>query len=207
MKEFGEELRKLRQRCNAPESPHGKLTQEKFGELVGRELGIGYSGAAVSDWERGVSKIHADQRQVVISILKVLQQWGGVMTLTDANQLLKAGNYRALDNDELQKIFGEIAEEIKVEPSTPKQNTLRSFFPFLLENLFLISENEYRELIAKVEEGPRPTWPRLLTSFMRQASEHWSLSLSDINWIWVWLLARWLITPSLRWPLRTGRVA
>ena len=199
MKEFGGELRKLRQRCNVPESPRGKLTQEKFGELIGIELGISYSGAAVSDWERGVSKIHADQRQVLISILKVLQQWGGVRTLTDANQLLEVGNYRALDGDEKQKVFREIAEEINAEPPALKQNTSRSLFALLLENIFSLSEDEYQELITKVEEGPHPTWPRLLAAFMRKVSDNWSLSLADINWIWVWLLAWWLITPSLRW--------
>jgi hypothetical protein len=206
MKEFGGELRKLRQRCNVPESPRGKLTQEKFGELIGIELGISYSGAAVSDWERGVSKIHADQRPVLISILKVLQQWGGVRTLTDANQLLEAGNYRALDNDEKQKVFGKIPEEINAEPPTRKQNTSRSLFPLLLENIFSLSEDEYQQLITKVEEGPRPRWPRLLAAFMRKASDNWSLSLVDINWIWVWLLAWWLIAPSLRWPFENYQI-
>jgi hypothetical protein len=200
MKEFGKELRKLRQRCNAPESPHGKLTQEKFGELVGRELGISYSGAAVSDWERGKSKIHADDRIVLTALIKTLHKQGGIEALLDANQLLEAGNYRVLDGDEKQKVFGEIEEEIKVEPPTPKQNTSRSSFPLLLENLFSISQDEYQELITKVEEGPRPTWPRLLAAFMRKASDKWSLSLADINWIWVWWLAWWLIVPSLRWP-------
>jgi len=55
-------------------------------------------------------------------------------------------------------------------------------------------------LVTKVEEGPRPTWPRLLAALMRKASDKWSLSLTDINWIWVWWLAWWLIVPSLRWP-------
>jgi len=73
-------------------------------------------------------------------------------------------------------------------------------FPLLLENIFSISQDEYQELITKVEEGPRPIWPRFLAAFMRKASDQWSLSLADINWIWVWWLAWWLIVPSLRWP-------
>src|SRR5215207_3267886 len=77
MTNFGKQLREFRHQCDDNKSPHGRLTQEKFGELVGQELGISYSGAAVSDWERGVSKIHADQRLVLISILRVLVQWGG----------------------------------------------------------------------------------------------------------------------------------
>ena len=163
MKEFGKELRKLRQRCNAPESPHGKLTQEKFGELVGRELGISYSGAAVSDWERGKSKIHADDRIVLTALIKTLHEQGGIEALLDANQLLEAGNYRVLDDDEKQKVFGKIAEEINVEPPAPTQNTSRSLFPLLLENLFSISQDEYQQLVTKwrrdhAQHG-RVCWP------------------------------------------------
>ena len=161
---------------------------------------LGYSGAAISYWELGESKISAEDRNVLLALITVLHKCGGLRTLDDANQLLEAGNYRALDEDEKQKVFGEIAEKINVEPSSSKQNTSRSLFPRLLENFFSISEDEYQELITKVEEGPRPTWPRLLAAFMRKVSDNWSLSLVDINWIWVWWLAWWLIVPSLRWP-------
>ena len=161
----------------------------------------GYTGAAISYWENGESKINPEDRNVLIALIKVLHKCGGLRTLTNANQLLEAGNYRTLDDDEKQKIFGEIADEINTELTTSKQNTsTRSLFPLLLENLFSISEDGYQELITKVEEGPRPVWPRLLAAFMRKVSDNWSLSLVDINWIWVWWLASWLIMPSLRWP-------
>ena len=198
---FGEILRAHRQASNDPQRLNRRLSQERLGELIGHEMGdFGFSGAAVSNWERGENKISAEDRNVLLALITVLHKYGGLRTLDDANQLLEAGNYRDLDDDEKQKVFGEIAEEIKVEPPAPKKNTLRSLFPLLLENLFSISEAEYQDLITKVEEGPRPRWPRLLAAFMRKASEGWSLSLVDINWIWVWLLAWWLITPSLRWP-------
>ena len=161
---------------------------------------FGFSGAAISDWERGESKINAEDRNVLMALIKVLHKCGGLRTLDDANHLLEAGNYSALDDDEKQKIFGEIVDNVNVEPPTREQNTSRSLFAILLKNLFSVSEDEYQELITKVEEGPRPTWPRLLAAFMRKASDNWSLSLVDINWIWVWLLAWWLIAPSLRWP-------
>jgi hypothetical protein len=202
LSDFGKLLRSFRKRCIDPDNPDHKLTQEKLGEIIGREINThGYSGAAVSDWERGKSKIHADERLVLAALIKILHQQGGIETLLDANQLLEAGNYRTLDDDEKQKIFGEISDEINTEPPTSKQNTsTRSLFLLLLENLFSISEDEYQKLITKVEDGPRPVWPRLLAAFMRKASENWSLSLADINWIWVWLLAWWLVVPSLRWP-------
>jgi transcriptional regulator with XRE-family HTH domain len=97
MSQFGELLRDFRKRS--------KLSQEKLGALLGLELDInGFSGAAVSDWERGMSKIHADDRLMLVSLIKVLYQCGGVISLVDANHLLEAGNYRALSQIEIEKI-------------------------------------------------------------------------------------------------------
>ena len=199
---FGEILRTFRQASNDPKRLNRRLSQERLGELMGHEMGdFGFSGAAVSNWERGENKISVEDRNVLIALIKVLHKCDGLGTLKDANQLLEAGNYRAFDDDEKQEVFGEITEKINVEPPTPKQNTsTRSLFALLLENLFSISEDEYQELITRVEEGPRPTWPRLLAAFMRKAADNWSLSLADVNWIWVWWLAWWLMAPSLRWP-------
>ncbi|MCI0550553.1 MAG: helix-turn-helix domain-containing protein [Anaerolineae bacterium] len=196
MTEFGRQLRKFRQQCNDPLSPHGKLTQEKFGELLGEALGIRYSGAAVSDWERGVSKIHADQRQVLISILKVLAQRGGIKTVMEANQLLEAGNYRALNTKEVQQIFPNVSNDLNIKHSIPKQKISKSFVPFLLADLFHMSEDELQGLLAKAEKGPPPAWPRILAAFMRKAFDH--LSFSTVIWIWLWLIAWWLVTPSWR---------
>jgi hypothetical protein len=86
----------------------GSLTQERLGELLGDELGnAGYSGAAVSDWEREISKIDEDNRPVLVALVGVLYQLGGVETVAEANKLLHAGNYRALNPDERQQIFPE----------------------------------------------------------------------------------------------------
>src|SRR5690242_10267000 len=97
MTEFGKQLRKFRHRCNDPSSPHGSLTQEKFGELLGEKLGIGYTGSAISDWERGKTKIHAEDRLVLIAIVQVLHEQGGIKGIEEANQLLASGNFRDLD--------------------------------------------------------------------------------------------------------------
>ena len=35
---------------------------------------------------------------------------------------------------------------------------------------------------------------------MRKVVRQLGTLLADINWIWVWWLAWWLIAPSLRWP-------
>jgi hypothetical protein len=54
---FGNKLRRLRQNSNDPDLDGRRLSQERYGELVGRELGTtAFSGAAVSktklcDWK------------------------------------------------------------------------------------------------------------------------------------------------------------
>jgi hypothetical protein len=116
MTEFGNHLRKFRHRCNDSKSPHGKLTQEEFGALVGAELGIqGYTGAAVSDWERDKSKIHADDRPLLAAVIKVLYERGGIQTVREANELLKAGNY---SDDELRVLIAKA--EKGPSPSWPR---------------------------------------------------------------------------------------
>ena len=76
---------------------------------MGEELGLsdGYSGAAISDWERGSSKILADDRNTLINLIRILHKAGGLETSADANSLLKAGNYRQLNASELSDIFSE----------------------------------------------------------------------------------------------------
>lgn len=105
MSQFGTLLRYYRRQSHDPERG-GALTQERLAELLGSELGvITYSGAAVSDWERGASQIDKDQRLVLVCLLKILCACGGLLTLEQANGLLWAGNYRPLDEDERQQVF------------------------------------------------------------------------------------------------------
>jgi len=199
MSEFGNLLQNHREKCldlNAR-----KLSQARLGELLGNELGIdGYSGAAVSDWERGKSKIHADDRLVLAELIKVLHDRGGLETLEQANQILTAGNYRALDASEVQKIFGEVSINANIKEKVSGEATSKSFIPFLIENLFAVSEEELQKLIRETEGGPPPSWPRILAVFMRKSTYRFSISIITVIWIWVWLSAWWLISPSLRWP-------
>ncbi len=200
MSEFGEQLRKFRHQCNDSKSPHGKLTQEKFGELVGSQLGISYSGAAISDWERGKSKIHVEDRLVLIALIQVLHKCEGLKTVEQANQLLEAGNYRALNAEEMQKIFREAKSDPDIERTKLRRQQLESVIPFLLKNLFVVTDEELQVLIAKTEQGPAPSWPRFIAVLLRKVAEHFSPSARTVLWVWVWLLAWWLVAPSLRWP-------
>ncbi len=197
MSEFGRLLRNHRENCRDPLFPARKLSQARLGEILGNELGThGYSGAAVSDWERGKSKIHADERLVLAGLIKVLHDCGGLATLEQANQLLTVGNYRLLDAKDTERIFPGTINALKIEQPKPKHS--KSFIPFLLGNLFFMSEEEFQSLLVSAEEGPYPAWPRVLAAFLRKAFDHFSII--TIIWMWAWLIALWLIAPSLRWP-------
>ncbi len=204
MKEFGELLRGYREGCNDPKHPRRRLSQGRLGELLGRELDTrgGYSGAAVSDWERGESKIHADQRVVLVSLLKLLHELGGLRTYAEANQLLEVGNYRALNPSEKRKVFLEESLNPAFEDAASKAKDRQGFLTFLLGRAFHESKDELQELLAEAEEGPAPSWPRLLVALLRRSLDRWSLarSIRVLVWLWIWLLSWGLIAPSLSWP-------
>ncbi|HXD10766.1 MAG TPA: hypothetical protein VN653_11940, partial [Anaerolineales bacterium] len=115
-------------------------------------------------------------------------------TLMQANQFLEAGNYRSLNSDETQKIF---VESHIQDSSFSYPNQLVGF---LARSAFFLTDNEVDVLYKRAEDGPPPSWPRVLAAFIRLAFDRWSISMTTMVWIWVWLFAWWLITPSLRWP-------
>lgn len=203
MASFGETLRTFRQASNDPHRHRRRLSQERLGELIGHEMGDGgFSGAAVSDWERGESKISAENRNVLIALIKVLYKCGGLRTLAEANELLESGNYRALKSDEIKIVFPENILDIAYqEPSTfPKKVDSSQGIMETVGKSFSEASQEFQAIVVKAKEGPSPYWPRLLAAFMRKASDRWSISSTTILWVWVWLMAWWLIAPSLRWP-------
>lgn len=118
MTQFGELLRKFRQASNDPDRLNRRLSQERLGDLIGHEMGdYGYSGAAISDWERGESKINAEDRKVLIALIKVLHTCGGLKTLDEASQFLEAGNYRTLNPNELELLFPKDVSDATSKPS------------------------------------------------------------------------------------------
>lgn len=116
MASFGQLLRRHRRQCRDPQRG-GLLTQERLGELLGHTLGdAGYTGAAVSEWERDKSKIDEDNRPVLIGLIETLHRHDGLATAAEANALLHAGNYRALDAVENGRLFPGEQYESSFEP-------------------------------------------------------------------------------------------
>jgi hypothetical protein len=208
MATFGETLRAFRQAGNDPDRFNRRLTQQRLGKLIGDEMGdFGFSGAAISDWERGKSKINAEDRNVLIALIKVLHRCGGLQTVDDANHLLKAGRFRDLDTYETQKIFEYATINAGSEKNIPQTKRSRSSVLALLANLFSIPEAEVEGLIEKAQAGPIPVWPRVLAGLMRFVTDRMSLSITSVLWMAVWLAAWWLIAPSLRWPFLSREYA
>lgn len=119
MSSFGTLLRVYRRQCRDP-LRGGMLTQERLGELLGTALGhAGYSGAAVSDWERNKSKIDEDDRPVLVGLISVLVACQGLHTVGEANELLHAGNYRALDAMEQDAIFPHVRRQSPAAAAVP----------------------------------------------------------------------------------------
>lgn len=122
MKSFGQMLRYYRRQCH-DDLRGGLLTQERLGQLLGNELGdTGYSGAAVSDWERDKSTIDKDDRLVLVSLVTLLRKQGGLTTPDQADELLLKGNYRPLDRLERRRAFPD-HEEPEEAPAIEQQQS------------------------------------------------------------------------------------
>lgn len=201
MKKFGEALRRFRNASNDPERENKRLSQERLGELIGRELGdYGYSGAAISEWELGKSKPNADDRRVVIALVHVLHKCGGLKTLAETDQFLKWGNFRALDEEESHGIFPDLPDETQTEQAALNKNITEHSRSSWLADMLSVSQDELKQILARAREGPEPSWPRVLAALMRKATDGFSLSMRSILWIAVWLLTIWSMSPSLKFP-------
>lgn len=198
MSRFGELIRFYREKCIDPGLGR-KLTQEKLGELIGEELGgAGYTGAAVSDWERGKSQIDKDHRATLTSLIRVLYICGGLKTPAEANALLHAGNYRSLDEIEQSQIF----------PTNDKGSNPHSIAKdFLMFTSFIRMScdkfvDEIQATISDSSKGASPHWPHALLDILGWPVKHWSSDkmLHVVFWVTTWLLTWKLTIPLMYWP-------
>ncbi len=171
MNNFGNKLRSLRQNSNDPDLDGRRLSQERYGELVGREIGTtAYSGAAVSDWETGKSKIHANDRALLVSLIKILVRCGGCKVVEEANELLNAGNYRDLDAGEASTVFGNTTSPAgRAELKQPENSPFMSLWPLG------IPDEPYHQLPGReklIEET---------LSFLKEKRDHRLISVEGLG--------------------------
>jgi len=202
MNEFGVLLRNHRMKCQDPETGR-VLSQQRFGGLLREKFGVGFSGAAVSDWERGKSKIHADDRLLLTCLIQILHDCGGIQSPAQANELLETGNYRNLNLLEIQQIFHE--DPIVLQNSDPQLeiNMRHSEHRPWARTLFGV-DNEMADLFAEAREGPPPVWPRVAVVFLRRVADRSSASrlLRILFCAWIWIAAYFFIAPSFNWSFR-----
>jgi hypothetical protein len=199
MDRFGELLRFYRLQSMDMELGK-KLTQERLGQLLGDELGdAGYSGAAISDWERNKSQIHKDHRAVLLSLIKVLFDCGGLKTRQEANAMLLAGNYRPLDEKERNSIFGN-QPEIPQAPFQLNGNwrMLKVFF----DDAILRSKDEIQKLISESKSNPQNHWTQTLLTLLGWPFKQWTSEqvAKTVVWITIWFLTWRLTFPLIHWP-------
>lgn len=208
MNEFGKQLRAFREQSRDPVTGK-RLTQEVLGECIKKEIGVRYTGAAVSDWEHGKSRISADHRLLLLSIIKILKQYGGIQSSADADLLLESGNYRGLNPLEKDELFpGETMRDDPPHQAQPSDNSNPTHRAWLDEHPYFSLE-KLRETIREESEGPHPIWPRVVVSVIRKATERITAVdvLRAILWLWIFVITYYLVSPSLQWSYMAGSKA
>lgn len=77
------------------------LSQEKLADRISMKTGLAITRNTVGNWEHGKVYLHPQKdRFILIAIIVVLLTYKGIETLAEADQLLEAGDYRALDDNE-----------------------------------------------------------------------------------------------------------
>lgn len=199
MNDFGKQLRIFREQSKDPQTGR-RLSQEKLGALLFDEIGIGYTGAAVSEWELGKSRIGADDRALLLSLIKILKRCGGIKFAAEADRLLEAGNFRALNQAEREKQFPPQPEANDPPSDSGESGPLfRYFSP-------LIPTAEFDAIWREAQKGPAPALPHAAAAILRKITDRASARdyLRAMLWLWIWMLAYFLVAPSLQWTLMTG---
>lgn len=202
MSRFGELIHFYRGRCTDSELNKPRLSQARLGELVGRHLGMvsGYTAAAVSDWERGESKISAEDWRLLTALLRVLHECGGLQTVVEANTMLQAGNYRPLEEDEARLISPEWVTSSADQP--PRSSDEWRMIVMFLGKIIFRPTDKLRQQMARVGNEPPPNWPRFFLYALGWPLRHWSSDhvLMAVCWAGVWLATWWAMFPVLNWP-------
>ena len=114
---FGALLRRYRKQTLDPHT-QGPLSQIRLAEKVHQ------STATISYWENDQRTIDAQDRTTLLLLLTTLSEHNGIHSLAEANALLEAGNYRALDQEEsvrLQRFYS--PPQALDEPDAPPTDT------------------------------------------------------------------------------------
>ena len=100
MSRFGALLRRYRRNCQDIKRG-GHLTLDRFAEeLALFDDTLAYTGATIGNWETGARHLPHRNRQLQLGLISVIQQHGGFIRPEEADTLLMAGNFIALQPNE-----------------------------------------------------------------------------------------------------------
>lgn len=120
---FGELLRNYRTHTANPRTQR-PLSQENMAEL------LNVAPATVSYWEQNQRQIRADDRRLLLLLIQILAEHGGIRTMAEANALLNAGQYRALSAEESAEWLS------KLPGDEPRQHSVTSWRLVLPSSFF-----------------------------------------------------------------------
>jgi transcriptional regulator with XRE-family HTH domain len=100
---FGELLREAREK-SVDRRSRMRLSQDHFASKLTQKLGFIVTRNRVSNWETNKTRIQVDDRKILMAVLTVLHDYGGIAECEEADQLLEAGGYRTLNEEEALKI-------------------------------------------------------------------------------------------------------
>lgn len=227
--EFGRLLRKYREQATAPFDGK-RLTQESLAGLLEEMADLPLSPATISNWESDKHPIKSNDRQTLIGLISVLNKCNGIHSLDEAQELLFAGNYRALDSNEIGQINPNWLDDsehsvehlqhsegrvIQIDGdyfSGDKYETYEG--PVVQTNtgnvtiINIISLKTIKEWLAtyfrwdEADEHARSSWAGMVIWSFSTFVERFAqnILLYCIS-ILMWIATIWLIIPILQWPL------
>lgn len=100
---FGALLRSYRER-SVDKRIRMRLSQVQFARKLSQRTGLIVTRNRVGNWENSKTRIAVHDRKILMAILIVLHEYGGITTLEEADGLLEAGGYRTLNDEEACQI-------------------------------------------------------------------------------------------------------
>ncbi|MEM8862766.1 MAG: hypothetical protein AAGD96_31025, partial [Chloroflexota bacterium] len=158
----------IRRNCTNPHKG-GSLSQEKLTELVlEHDPSLVISKSLVSSWENGRRSISVERRDLLLAIIIVFAQCGGLNETEEANNFLQLGKYAPLDKEETDQVphssFQWIGEGTAPLEDNQENLTITNFIQILqeqsddnkkLRNIINKLETERKEAITNISSTQR----------------------------------------------------
>lgn len=201
---FGNRLRQMRLASRDPQDDR-PLTQERLADCVSATLGIDppIEGKMIGYWERGARRIRHDRRDLLVGLVVVLAQCGGVSSPQQADEWLRCGGYAPLDRHERRRVNPAWVEG-DLMPFQPIEVEIESrFSPLPLPAL--ATGFDWRRWLgmADIDEHMDLSWRGRAIVFVSRVLAR--ITPQSLLWLLLTVFALAVATPLLRWPLPAGQ--